>query len=481
MKRAPLLLVASLLVGLSSTAHADEPWTLQLEPAVMLPVSSPQFDWFGPGLTGAVAVHRAVHPAVLLGGRLRGGFLFDGPAPADDGYADPGVASLAALTFSLRLRPLTRTEDPRRGTGLWLEAGGGASLTGSDVRAILDVGVGWGFEVGAVDIGPALRYLHVIQPNDQLEPRDASLLTLGLELTFLDARRAPPEEEEPEERELPPPDADRDGYVDPEDGCPQQPEDFDGFEDEDGCPDPDNDQDGLLDQDDQCPDDPEDPDGFADDDGCPDLDNDGDGILDADDACPDEPEVVNGVEDEDGCPDEGLIEMIDDRIVIEEYVLFDFERARVKSRARPTLDAIVELVRQHPEWALMRIEGHADARGNEDYNRSLSTRRARNVVRALVEAGMERESLEFVGYGSSRLRDQGTTEEAHQRNRRVEFVVVARHAEEDEADDTMLRGDEGGGEGEGGAEGSGAEGSGAESEADADMVFDSDPHAEGSE
>lgn len=135
-------------------------------------------------------------------------------------------------------------------------------------------------------------------------------------------------------------DRDGDGYKDDEDQCPDEPEDFDGFEDEDGCPDPDNDNDGILDVDDRCPnipedfdgdedkdgcpegdketdrdgdgipdskdkcpDDPEDKDGFEDKDGCPDPDNDKDGILDVDDQCPNDPEDKDGFEDEDGCPD----------------------------------------------------------------------------------------------------------------------------------------------------------------------------------
>jgi peptidoglycan-associated lipoprotein len=116
--------------------------------------------------------------------------------------------------------------------------------------------------------------------------------------------------------------------------------------------------------------------------------------------------------------------------VLEEHVLFDFQRARVKSAARPVLAAIAELVRQHPEWVRMRIEGHADARGDADYNRTLSQRRARNVMRALVRIGIDSTTLESAGFGTDRLRDEGTTEQAHQRNRRVEFVVVARRAPE---------------------------------------------------
>lgn len=101
-------------------------------------------------------------------------------------------------------------------------------------------------------------------------------------------------------------DHDGDGILEPIDQCPEEPEDKDGFQDEDGCPDPDNDNDGLIDHPemkDKCPDDPEDKDGFEDEDGCPDLDNDKDGIPDKEDKCPLEPEDKDGFQDEDGCPD----------------------------------------------------------------------------------------------------------------------------------------------------------------------------------
>src|SRR5450631_2226741 len=97
-------------------------------------------------------------------------------------------------------------------------------------------------------------------------------------------------------------DRDHDGIYDTEDRCPDQPEDRDGFQDEDGCPDPDNDGDGIPDVKDKCPNQAEDIDEFQDEDGCPDPDNDGDGIPDINDACPNAPEDHKGKRPNDGCP-----------------------------------------------------------------------------------------------------------------------------------------------------------------------------------
>jgi outer membrane protein OmpA-like peptidoglycan-associated protein len=110
----------------------------------------------------------------------------------------------------------------------------------------------------------------------------------------------------PGEYGCPDPDNDKDGIPDVADKCPNDPEDRDGYQDDDGCPeanDGDRDGDGILDSHDKCPDVAEDKDGFEDEDGCPDPDNDKDGIPDIKDRCPNDPEDKDGVEDEDGCPE----------------------------------------------------------------------------------------------------------------------------------------------------------------------------------
>ncbi len=98
-------------------------------------------------------------------------------------------------------------------------------------------------------------------------------------------------------------DSDNDGIPDVKDACKFHPEDFDGFQDSDGCPEPDNDNDGVYDINDKCPKDAEDFDKFEDGDGCPEADNDKDGFLDTVDKCPNIPEDMDGFQDSDGCPE----------------------------------------------------------------------------------------------------------------------------------------------------------------------------------
>ena len=163
------------------------------------------------------------------------------------------------------------------------------------------------------------------------------------------------------------------------DKCPDDPEDKDGFEDADGCPDPDNDKDGILDVDDLCPNDPEDKDGFEDKDGCPDPDNDKDRILDVNDKCPNEPETYNGVEDEDGCPDKGRVIVKRGKIEILDKIYFETDKADIKPVSFPLLDAIAATIKGNPQLQLLEIQGHADERGNDDYNLDLTDRRAASV------------------------------------------------------------------------------------------------------
>ena len=198
--------------------------------------------------------------------------------------------------------------------------------------------------------------------------------------------KAPPKPETKPE----PQDSDSDGILDPDDGCPTEPEDIDTFEDADGCPDPDNDRDG---------------------------------ILDADDACPLLAEIVNGINDEDGCPDEGIITMVEDRVVLGETVLFDKNRARVKRKGRKALRAIITLYLQHPEWGQMSVEGHADTRGPEDFNMNLSRRRADRVRHEMIDLGMPADKITSKGLGETVPLVEGESEEARQTNRRVEFVI----------------------------------------------------------
>jgi outer membrane protein OmpA-like peptidoglycan-associated protein len=220
-------------------------------------------------------------------------------------------------------------------------------------------------------------------------------------------------------------DNDQDGIADKQDKCPNEAEDQDGFQDDDGCPEVDNDNDGIPDAQDKCPGEAEDKDGFQDDDGCPDLDNDGDGIPDAADKCPNEPETRNGVDDSDGCPDSGGQVMIaGGKIELPENILFETGSARIAGRSEALLDRVADKIKANPQVKRIRIEGHTDDVGSSRKNLELSQQRAEAVRDFLIRKGVEPERLQAVGYGDTRPLDKRRTSEARAKNRRVEFIIV---------------------------------------------------------
>ncbi|MDP2342189.1 MAG: OmpA family protein [Deltaproteobacteria bacterium] len=282
-------------------------------------------------------------------------------------------------------------------------------------------------------------------------------------------------------------DNDKDGILDTADSCIMVPEDKDGFEDIDGCPDPDNDKDGILDVDEECDNDPEDKDDFEDKDGCPDPDNDKDGILDVDDkcinvpgvlafagcpppdrdgdgvidpddkcvdvpglkafdGCPDsdgdgfidsldkcplEAETINGIEDTDGCPDKGKSKVVLTRSKIEilEKVFFDVDKSTIQKRSFPLLDQVTAVLAANPQIEHMRVEGHTDADGDDNYNFKLSDARAAAVRLYLITKGVEPARITSAGYGETRPITENKTAAGKEKNRRVEFVILDENAD----------------------------------------------------
>ena len=217
---------------------------------------------------------------------------------------------------------------------------------------------------------------------------------------------------------------DGDGIDGDADLCPQGREDFDGFEDEDGCPDLDNDGDGFPDARDKCPNEKGGEPWVVDSlDGCkPWSDIDNDGIHDDDDQCPERPERINGIADEDGCPDFKVV-VTAERIEFDQKVMFQSGTAELTPESQDLLAAIAKTLVDNPQVLLVEVGGHTDDVGSNSSNYKLSQARAEACVDALVAAGVEGKRLRAKGYGESKPVIRDTTEEARAANRRVEFNV----------------------------------------------------------
>jgi len=259
-------------------------------------------------------------------------------------------------------------------------------------------------------------------------------------------------------------DTDGDGIFDTEDNCPNEMEDFDGFEDDDGCPDIDNDGDGINDNndlcvniaedidgykdDDGCPDldndgdsipdsidncinEAEDFDGFEDTDGCPDIDNDGDGIIDTIDKCPNRAENKNGYQDEDGCPDVIPQNKINEELnkeinVFNEYILhgettFEKNTFILKKSVIKKIKTIAKTMIENP-GIMWRIEGHVEKNKSRTQAISISTKYAESVRSYLVSLGVSPEKLSIAGIGDSVPIATNNTVFGRMKNKRVRIL-----------------------------------------------------------
>jgi outer membrane protein OmpA-like peptidoglycan-associated protein len=97
-----------------------------------------------------------------------------------------------------------------------------------------------------------------------------------------------------------------------------------------------------------------------------------------------------------------------------------FEREAVSPDATPELERMLALLTRHP-GERFEVASHTDARGSAQANLRTSSRRARNVVRWLVEHGVDGSRLVPRGYGESAPIAEETTEEGRAQNRRVEL------------------------------------------------------------
>jgi outer membrane protein OmpA-like peptidoglycan-associated protein len=104
-------------------------------------------------------------------------------------------------------------------------------------------------------------------------------------------------------------------------------------------------------------------------------------------------------------------------------VLFDFNKATLRTGAREKLAKIAGIVQAHPGLNLS-IEGHTDSIGSDEYNQRLSERRAESVQTYLNSQGVQKEIVGTSGFGESRPVASNGTAAGRQQNRRVELVVA---------------------------------------------------------
>jgi len=324
----------------------------------------------------------------------------------------------------------------------------GSSLSGAQYNATLSSGFGLEFFLNRDIVGDlGLRYHRLL--NQKLDTSgmgdDANDGIIELRFTFtyfwggfrdtdgdgiedkLDLDKYQPEDFDgfKDDDGLPDFDNDEDGIPDELDKAPDKPEDKDGFQDDDGIPDPDNDGDGIPDLKDRCPFDTEDKDGFNDDDGCPEHDNDGDGIPDSTDQCPNWPEDFNDYMDHDGCPDEKPEPppIKEGEKIVLKGVNFTPNSASLTLDSYATLNEAVKNLLEHEE-IVVEIRGYTDNIGDFRQNEILSEKRAKAVMLYLLSKGIAPQRLTAVGFGERDPIAPNTTKQGRTLNRRIEFIRI---------------------------------------------------------
>lgn len=450
MKHLSRFLLASLFV-LSFTAvqaqDENNPWAIEIGVnAVDLyptgedaPAGGMFEDFFN------VGDHWNILPAVSrlsVGRYIGGGFVFEGAGSVNriDKYGDMGVDDLSyyaldgTVKYSLRALLNEGWFDPHLGVGggyTWLDEEGAGTLNGS-------FGINFWFSDNiALNVQSAYKHTFVDEAIPHFQHSAGIKFVFGGADTDGDGVYDK-DDECPEIAGLPEfngcPDSDGDGIEDRRDACPDTAglAQFDGCPDTDGdgipdpeddCPTvaglpalngcPDADGDGVADQDDECPNEA----GPVENNGCPFEDRDGDGVLDKDDECPD----TAGTAANNGCP-EPTAEAISELNEYSNTVLFDLNKATIRSESEEALQAIADIMEEYSN-TIFHIEGHTDSTGSDQYNLQLSKERAASVREWLVSNGVPANRLTSEGYGESRPISSNNTASGRQENRRVEISL----------------------------------------------------------
>lgn len=104
-------------------------------------------------------------------------------------------------------------------------------------------------------------------------------------------------------------------------------------------------------------------------------------------------------------------------------IYFEFDTTQVIDESNKQIHDLFHFMEDNPTLHIQ-IIGHTDSRGTDEYNFDLSARRAKQVVEFLIKQGINSERLSYEGKGETEPVDTNDTDEARQKNRRVEFKIT---------------------------------------------------------
>lgn len=112
------------------------------------------------------------------------------------------------------------------------------------------------------------------------------------------------------------------------------------------------------------------------------------------------------------------------RSTLVERVHFDYDMAEIRPDAARILREKLAILRNSPNVQL-RVEGHCDERGSNEYNDALGNRRAQAIVDFFTASGLDASRFAIVSFGEDRPLANRSDEDAWAMNRRGEFIITA--------------------------------------------------------
>jgi len=106
-------------------------------------------------------------------------------------------------------------------------------------------------------------------------------------------------------------------------------------------------------------------------------------------------------------------------------VYFDFNSAGLSDSTKDALNSNAEFLKTNTS-VKVQVEGHADERGGVQFNLALGEKRAKGVREYLVSKGVERSRISTISLGKEKPVAFGHDEEAWSKNRRANFVIIAK-------------------------------------------------------
>lgn len=126
------------------------------------------------------------------------------------------------------------------------------------------------------------------------------------------------------------------------------------------------------------------------------------------------------------------------QVTFESGILFGFDKSELTPQAKQNIRELAETLRKYPDTNVL-IEGHTDDKGSDEYNQSLSERRAQAVAQYAIAQGVSANRINTKGYGETQPIASNETEADRAKNRRVEVAIFANEQLKDKAKSGQLK------------------------------------------